>query len=821
VAQGYSTSNVFTHVPSSVGSFTLAVAVRSAGSSQPYEAFSTVPFTVTAGAVHIDSVSPMLSQKVPLGQSINWQVQASGGDAPLMFQYWIYDGLGWSLKLDWSLATTFPFTPTRTGRHALSIYAKRSGSTAPYEAYSPNIYFTVDGTDAPDLGSLAYYVDTGPTIDVGKTCNQDYLQRFTGAGLLSEVSYRSPGPIQYQWNFGMNRLLSEKDLFGYQPQYSPDRVSFATNGRPLIRAQDAGLTLQVLGDDGSWSGVSLLQAAQTSLSRQGYTWALGPSDIVADYGAESRIVYDRNCNAYALIDAARSTMSHLNGPSEHHSILMHSMDGGRSWAAYVIPLPDPALPNPDFPEDTHRNTDYAVNMEVPTAGHVLDGPPALLMHPRWYADIQHNRLPATQKERDEHVLELVAPTRIWDGTLSLGVPQRVSPHASTGAGIAGSENYAVTLGDHIYVVYPGDAVDTDPVSGRIGTPAYVTIFTRSNASFTAPVPIGVGVSLTSPIPSQDACTEQKPCVVDDHDQPVVARDSQGYLHVMIGGHNGPMYYRKSLYADSASWWSAPEVVGDAWQIATYTYPSLIIDRSNRPIVAARTSNNSEYAFKAVVMRRETTWGDAITLLDPGKGDYGNWYHKLSLDPWGHVFVSYGYYSDVLYTDEKAILENTYQGWILSLLLPLTECAPTAHDAPVAQRNRCTYRGVSIVSPGVLAADINQSWSDVKFELATSGSFLGIGPRVWVDTANVTNHSVGVAWSGAPGASLNDKIGLFQVGASDDNPTALLYTASCASSSGPSPTAGHCTFNGVATGTYEARLFSMSQSIAGSRQVIVP
>ena len=66
--------------------------------------------------------------------------------------------------------------------------SKRYNSSAS-EAVSPDFFFTA-GSEGPDIGKLAYYFDTGATFDASKTCNPDFLQQFTGAGLPNELKSR-------------------------------------------------------------------------------------------------------------------------------------------------------------------------------------------------------------------------------------------------------------------------------------------------------------------------------------------------------------------------------------------------------------------------------------------------------------------------------------------------------------------------------------------------------------------------------------------------------------------------------------------------------
>ena len=811
--QGYSTSNVFTFVPQQAGNYAFSVYIRSAGSASvgevfpPYDYF-TVGRTGT-DSVHIDRVetSPSIGDTVPLNQTIRFTPKGSGVNTA-MFQYYVNEGSGWIYKGGYT-SGYLDYAPAQPGPHVLRIYARPYGSSGDPEDVT---YVNFTAGAWPATGPLSDYMDAGAALDPKKTCSPGFLPAFTGAGLQGEVTRRDPittKTLTYVWDWPpVSKLRAEKDQFGYLPQYLPGRVSFATNGRPMIRGHDDLLTLNVLGNDGTWAGVSFFNTAKDSLTHQGFDWqkdGTGPTAryFIGDFAAESRVVFDKTCNAYAIIDAVGARMF-VSGQSTplHFSILMHSMDGGRHWKAYPIP-PIPGL------------ADYAVNMEVPTTGHMLDGPPALLIHPRWYNQISFPALPPTPT-----LLRLVTIAPASDGTVTLSGPYPISDNSISGAGIAGSENYVVSAGNVIHIVYPGATLQPpDPACTPAGTipcvnatPAYAVTCTRNLQSLTCTTPtfLGVGINGVAPF------------VLDDHNQPVIARDSQGYLHVMLGGHNGPLNYRRSKYKDNTSEWNDAEPVGRTPTEAKYSYPSLIIDRFDVPVIAARSAVGTVY--KLIAMRRTAAaphwnWQDEQTLLDPIHVFYSNWYHKLSLDPAGGVFLSYGWDpgdGEYFVSDEVEVLNNTYN-WGMQKLDPA--CQPTDHTARPA--TACRYSGAKTVNLSVLAADINQDWSNVKFELATSGSFAGMGPRVWLDTtnANAAFHTVDVSWAGVAAPTLNDWIGLFPVGngSGDQNWVSYASTAKCTPGVGCVATsAGHMTLAFPSAGTYEVRLFSNAQSIAASK-----
>ncbi|MDQ3623543.1 MAG: BNR repeat-containing protein [Verrucomicrobiota bacterium] len=69
--------------------------------------------------------------------------------------------------------------------------------------------------------------------------------------------------------------------------------------------------------------------------------------------------------------------------------------------------------------------------------------------------------------------------------------------------------------------------------------------------------------------------------VDNHARPCLAIDSTGHLHMVIGGHNTMMYYRRSVRPNDASAWTKPEPV-DAG-----AYPMLVCGSGDALVLGAR------------------------------------------------------------------------------------------------------------------------------------------------------------------------------------------------------------------------------------------
>jgi hypothetical protein len=495
-----------------------------------------------------------------------------------------------------------------------------------------------------------------------------------------------------------NQFRGERQLFGYAPAFTANRISFATNGRPLVR--DRQLNLQVLMDDGRWKIVPLLEVVRQSLQRQGLISASNPwlpkyeAPKLFDSGpqTEERVVFDDACHAYTIVNANYSSLG--------QSFLLYSSDGGHSWAAFSIPGTNDPL--------------YTVSIEAPVNGLSLRSSPALILAEKYDPTAANGSRPS-----NAHRAWLLIPV-VSSNALKFSGPFLISDHTLCCGGHSGFEAQAVSYRDHIYVAYPGDHAVKDPISNRTGTPQYVRAFSRTSGSFLGD-PEFVGVGLVGPENQAETPAYDLP---DSHSQTALAIDRAGYIHMVIGGHGSRMVYRRSTQSDDDQYWTAPEIFtlqprrdDQKDFVDEYSYPSLVVDSSNQPHVLARWSGK-DYTFRLVYTYRSNTtgsWSPQQVLLDPGRAYYGVWYHKLTIDPWDRLFIDYSYYPDNLFADEAAQFAKQY-GFVLRVQPSTPACIPT--KLTDAKPNYCHFLGYEYVGGAILVRRPEAA----AFELATTANF---------------------------------------------------------------------------------------------------
>ena len=138
VGQGWSSSNTFTWVPASAGTYVLQVWIRNAGSTAVYDAWHGAgPVTITAAApLTATSLTADRSFPVPANTPVTWVARVFGGTAPYTFKFYIKNGAGpWTVAQDWSSSNTLTWKPQSAGSYLLQVWIRNAGSAASYDAW--------------------------------------------------------------------------------------------------------------------------------------------------------------------------------------------------------------------------------------------------------------------------------------------------------------------------------------------------------------------------------------------------------------------------------------------------------------------------------------------------------------------------------------------------------------------------------------------------------------------------------------------------------------------------------------------------------------
>ena len=376
----------------------------------------------------------------------------------------------------------------------------------------------------------------------------------------------------------------ENEQFGYLPDYPVEnQVYFDLKNRPFVRTGRGVETLREAG----WS-TSELKSAVTSRD---------PSLEGKSFGMPStKIAFDHENNVYLVATAAG------------HAALLSSTDGAKTFSASLIP------------DGASRSRSF--DIEQFTGHNVPHGPPAILRYTRTASDPK-------LKWRQLNDLELFLAEKT-SGRLALGDPILITKKCIGLAAHSGIPATVVSRGAKVHVAW---AEATDPDVKVPGVPTYVVTYDRQSRSLGEPVLVGYGA------PPNDV-----------HNSPSITIDSQGYLHVLAGTHGQPFQYARSLAPNDAhSGWTEAVPVGEGLR---QTYIGLVCGPDDTLYLAFRLwwratdpfplSHYATLAFQRKPLGQP--WQPPQVLIVPPFSEYSIFYHRLTIDRSGHLFLSYDYWS---------------------------------------------------------------------------------------------------------------------------------------------------------------------------------
>lgn len=227
-------------------------------------------------------------------------------------------------------------------------------------------------------------------------------------------------------------------------------------------------------------------------------------------------------------------------------------------------------------------------------------------------------------------LALYLPS-VDDGELHIGDPIPVSNQAIGISSHSGIPSALASVGDSVHVIW-GEA--TDPDVDVPGVPAYVTTYDRTEDRWLGePALVGYG-----------------PPANDVHNTPSIVIDSQGFLHTLTGTHGSPFAYARSLEPHTAhAGFTEPVLVE---QDLRSTYVGLVCgpDDTLHLVFRAWRSDgvyhpHSHYAVLGYKRKPvDGPWEPTQLLAVAPFSEYSIWYHRLTIDRRGNLFVSFDYWS---------------------------------------------------------------------------------------------------------------------------------------------------------------------------------
>ncbi|MCI5124967.1 MAG: hypothetical protein D3925_10925 [Candidatus Electrothrix sp. AR5] len=398
-------------------------------------------------------------------------------------------------------------------------------------------------------------------------------------------------PIQHKKFF-----LGERELHGYNPDFIPNVVTFSPENAPYIRigVQEEGYSPSNKTQKGYIQTLSKKDAKWQQIDFTGAIKKVFPNWNGMFYSgvfAEERIVFDDEGDAYMIVNCSRPP-SNLG-----KTLLLHSSDRCKTWGVYELPK-------------------GKFKIEVNSGHHSTTRPPVILGY--------NNNGPMEG-------LFLVIPHK-KNGKLFIPDPQwiAVGKHNMPAPSHSGLGNNTATKDELVHIVYLNVQTPTESK----GTAQYIVTYNTKTQEVTHPILLGVN-------------GHGPP---DIHNGPAITLDSKGFLHVVLGGHQDQLYYTRSLNSNnSTQGWTKPVPIGKVKNLENlggYTYISMCCDQEDTLHVISRYAGD-KYLFCLDYLRKKNNkdWEDKGHLIIPFRTFYSCWYHKLTIDRKGRLFLYYIYYGD--------------------------------------------------------------------------------------------------------------------------------------------------------------------------------
>ncbi len=378
--------------------------------------------------------------------------------------------------------------------------------------------------------------------------------------------------------------LHENEQFGYLPDYPVDsQMYFDYENRPYVIQGSSLATLR----DGQWVELPLADAGKsTDKNLAGKRFG----------DASTKIGFDPRGGVY------------LVGRAGRQAALLHSADGGKTFTAWSIP--------------GREGESRSFDLESFSGHNGSDAPPPFVRFTNTASDPK-------RIWRRINDLELFVPT-LEGNSILIGEPILLTKMCIGLSTHSGAPATIVSRDTKVHVIW---AEATDPEQKVPGVPTYVVTYDRATRQLGKPALIGYGA------PPNDI-----------HNTPSITMDSRGYLHALAGTHGSPFQYARSLQPNQAGegWTEAVPTV-NGW---TQTYIGLVCDAADTLHLASRVWRYNEQPhpaghFATLAHQRKTadgSWEAPEWLVVPPFSEYSVFYHRLTVDRRGRLFLSYDCWS---------------------------------------------------------------------------------------------------------------------------------------------------------------------------------
>lgn len=376
--------------------------------------------------------------------------------------------------------------------------------------------------------------------------------------------------------------LHERELYGYNPRFEINSVTFGPGNRPYIRGENGVLTLN---EWGGWTEYDITDPIKNKFPSWNGRWTtFGPV-------SEDRIVFDSQNDAYVIV-----------APQGYGYVLLYSHDLCRTWQVYT------------FPESLGD-----VRIEFNDSFNRFPGAPPILAR-------------TFRPGGGANYLKLFVPVKNPNGTLTINPGVRIAAFSIVGNGLnagKGASNLTATLNGKTHIVFSGRY--QEPGDG--GTPQYIATYDHETGTVGEIVYLG---SAGNPLSTE----------TDGHNWPAITLDSQGYIHVILAAHglsnNQCFRYTRSMVPNSSTdgWTSLKNLQKGL------TYPSFLCGPDDTLHLIARNHWEPEMRLKHQTKSPGGEWSARKDLVIPwdalvySRAPYVHYAAKFNVDRLGRLFLVY-------------------------------------------------------------------------------------------------------------------------------------------------------------------------------------
>lgn len=363
--------------------------------------------------------------------------------------------------------------------------------------------------------------------------------------------------------------------------------------------------------DGRWLHRAIGSTWETTDLQTAVVKTEPASELKTWKGIGTKIAFDTANQVYLLANSGKTVA------------LLRSDDHGQTFTAHIIPAGENVAHSWDIEQFSGHNTS--------------DQPPAVVRITR---NSGKDADPRTAKRvtnlhwRSTNDLELIVSEKNPSGKITFLPPVKLSSSALGSSMHSGIPSTIISRGSKTHVVW-GEA--TDPaasIKDVPGVPTYIATYDRKTKTVGKPVFMNFG-----------------PPANDGHNTPSITMDSRGFLHVIVGTHGRPFIYLRSLKPNDAySGWT--EAIRTSQDDLAQTYVGLVCDDQDTLHLVFRLwiteGKPGDRTFRATLAHQRKPvngdWEKPQLLIDAPFPDYSVFYHRLTIDRHGVLFLSYDYWS---------------------------------------------------------------------------------------------------------------------------------------------------------------------------------